>query len=421
MLYLGGFIVGKKKSVIVTFLFALMFIVLVMPEISAAAWAVDDFNPNVNSDVISIATQTDGKIVFGGWFTTVSEVTRNRIARVSAGGSLEDGFNPDAPGWVGSTIAQADGKIFIAGAFTTIGGTTRNRMARINADGSLDDSFNPNANDRVFCSALQADGKIVVGGYFTTIGGTSISRMARINTNGSLDGTFSPPSINGYVDSIAIQEDGKIIIGGRFTSIGGTSRNRIARLESNGNLDTGFDPNADGTDSNLTVQTIAIQADGKIVIGGIFNTIGGTPRNYIARINTNGSPDTTFDAHFDSDSNGHTCSIALQTDGKILVTGAINSINGTEVTGFARLNTDGSLDTTFLPDPDRLSVCRHHTGRWQGNHWGVLYRTQLGNDKMENRPLHQYRCGRAGTHRDFILYCRVDAGSDKSRSVESYV
>ena len=125
---------------------------------------------------------------------------------------------------------QADGKILVAGSFTTIGGggtgtTTRNTLARLNADGSLDPSFNPGANGQVVALAVQADGKILVGGGFTTLGGggtgtTARSCIGRLNADGSLDTSFDPGA-KAEVLALAVQPDGKILVGGLFTTLGG--------------------------------------------------------------------------------------------------------------------------------------------------------------------------------------------------------
>jgi hypothetical protein len=82
------------------------------------------------------------------------------------------------------------------------------------------------------------------------------------------------PNANGVINSIAVQVDGKAVIGGAFTTVGGVTRNSVARLNSDGSLDTSFNPDASGA-----VNSIAIQADGRIVIGGYFNAIGGVTRN----------------------------------------------------------------------------------------------------------------------------------------------
>src|SRR5205807_3193554 len=109
-------------------------------------------------------------------------------------------------------------------------------------------------------------------------GGAAVTRnrIARLNPDGTLD-TFNP-NANGTVYAMAVQADGRILLGGNFTSIGGQTRNNIVRLNSDGTLDA-FDPNA-----NERVFSIAVQADGKILAGGFFTSIGGQPRNRIARL-----------------------------------------------------------------------------------------------------------------------------------------
>ena len=93
--------------------------------------------------------QADGKILAGGFFTSIGGQTRNRIARLDATTGLADSFDPNADGSVYSIAVQADGKILAGGDFTSIGGQTRNRIARLDATTGLADSFNPNANDTV--------------------------------------------------------------------------------------------------------------------------------------------------------------------------------------------------------------------------------------------------------------------------------
>src|SRR5438874_9672654 len=121
------------------------------------------------------------------------------------------------------------------------------------------------------------------------------------------------PNANNEVRVLAVQADGKILVGGFFTVIGGQTRNRIARVNPDGSLDTTFDPNANGE-----VSALAVQADGRILVGGTFSSIGGQTRNRIARVNPDGSLDTSFDPNANRD----VTAVAVQADGKILVGGA---------------------------------------------------------------------------------------------------
>src|SRR5205085_1325382 len=109
-------------------------------------------NGSVNGLVYPIAVQPDGKILVGGTFTSVLSVARNRVARLNPDGTLDTSFDPNADGAVLSIAVQADGKILLGGGFTSLspnggGAVTRNRIARLNADGTLDALFDPNADN----------------------------------------------------------------------------------------------------------------------------------------------------------------------------------------------------------------------------------------------------------------------------------
>ena len=146
---------------------------------------------------------------------------------------------------------------------------TRNRIARLETDGRLDQTLDlSTVGSYVDATAVQPDGKILIGGDFTTVLGVPRNNIARLNTDGTLDTAFNP-NANGDVYSIAVQADGKILVGGAFrtNSIGGQTRNRIARLDATTGLADSFDPNA-----NSDVDAIAVQADGKILVGGVFTT-----------------------------------------------------------------------------------------------------------------------------------------------------
>ena len=246
---------------------------------------------------------------------------------------------------------QSDDKIICGGTFTSYNGTTRNRIIRLNVDGSLDSSFNVGTgfNINVNAIAIQSDGKIICGGTFTSYNGTTINRIIRLNVDGSLDSSFNVGiGFSSTVNSIAIQSDGKIICGGTFTSYNGTTRNRIVRLNSDGSLDSTFSV---GSGFNTgTVNSIAIQSDDKIICGGTFTSYNGTTRNRIIRLNVDGSLDSSFNVGIGFSSTVN--SIAIQSDGKIICGGGFGSYNGTMLRRVVRLNSDGNLDLTFFPGPD---------------------------------------------------------------------
>lgn len=313
------------------------------------------FNPGIGPDnfVYSNALQMDGKIIIAGSFTSYNGTACSGIARINADGSLDATFNSGtgANDVVYSIAMQSDGKILLCGSFTTYNGTARNGIARINADGSLDNTFIPGtgADDAVKAITLQNNGKIFIVGDFTTYNGTSRNHIARINSDGTLDATFNPGTgatgqYFSEVNSIAMQTDGKVIIGGNFETYNGTSRNNIARINADGTLDASFKP---GTGVRGTVHTIAVQRDGKALIGGFFTSYNGTDRYHIARINTNGSLDDTFNTGMSV--NGIVYTITIKADGKIIFGGRFSRYSGTDRFCITRINTNGSLDDTFDP------------------------------------------------------------------------
>jgi uncharacterized delta-60 repeat protein len=148
-------------------------------------------------------------------------------------------------------LVQPDGKIIIAGAFTNQTGLTNSNLARLTPDGEFDSSFKPLINGSVFALALQADGKLILAGSFDQVNSTARGRIARLNADGSLDYRLQPHR-QCDVRALALQSDGKLILGGDFTTLqpGATGtavgRNYIARLNTDGTIDTAYNPTANG-------------------------------------------------------------------------------------------------------------------------------------------------------------------------------
>ncbi|HEX6287719.1 MAG TPA: cohesin domain-containing protein [Herpetosiphonaceae bacterium] len=302
----------------------------------------------------AIATQTDGKMFVGGSFSLFNDIPRSGVARLNTDGSLDPAFNATGGinGRVFDLVVQPDGKVVVGGSFTTINGVGRSYIARFNTDGSLDTAFAPiGANNEIYELALQTDGKILVGGAFTSINGVSRNRIARLNADGTTDTAFAPTGANSSIDGIAIQPDGKIVVGGWFTSMNGVSRSYIARLNVDGSLDTTFAASG-GANSGVLITTL--QADGKILIGGTFTSVSNVARNYIARLNADGSLDTSFAPG--GGANNHVYKILAQADGKLIVGGAFTTLNGVSRNRIGRFNADGSLDATFAPGGANASV-----------------------------------------------------------------
>ncbi|MEO8351226.1 MAG: Ig-like domain-containing protein, partial [Chthoniobacteraceae bacterium] len=335
--------------------------------------------------VNAIALQSDGAFIVGGQFEFIDGSARKNLARLNADGSLDasypngaggaGGFPTGYPGTsVKAVVAWTDGSVFIGGAFTTVHGTNRNRVARLQSDGSVENGFQPGRGleRAVTAFIVQSDGKVVIGG--------GSSAMARLNADGSRDSDFSSGAgPNADVTSVALQPDGKLLIGGSFTAIDGTPRMALARLNADGSLDADFDahleiqighdpiPQPYGGEYSTAVTKVLVQADGKILVAGYSLTaITGqevfavTARYFLERLDSDGNHDPAFaKAYGDAfDGGGYwshswysypASALVVQPDGKIVLSGVFNSLDGKNHKGIARLNADGDLDESFIP------------------------------------------------------------------------
>ncbi|MBI2927874.1 MAG: immunoglobulin domain-containing protein [Verrucomicrobia bacterium] len=321
-----------------------------------------------NSLVQSFARHADGKLVVGGNFFEVNRTGRGQgIARLNADGSLDNSFNPQAAGVssglpVTSVLAEDDGGV-VAGRFHAGGSDRAMLVVRWKTDGTLDATFiAPPINGSVSAMARQLDGKILIGGDFTRVGGLTRNRLARLNADGSHDTNFLSGGLTGFVNTISlglvrkllVLEDGDLLVGGRFNTVNGERRIHVARLNPDGSLDgafTGFTTVV----PNILVRALAVQHDGKIYIGGNFTTIDGQPRGGFARLNSNGSLDTTF-------ANGLSRAIIndliLVGPDRLLVAGSVNEINGVPRRFAARVWTvpPPALPPQILVQPEGANV-----------------------------------------------------------------
>jgi uncharacterized delta-60 repeat protein len=331
----------------------------------------------------STAIQKDGKIVVAGrtWNGSNFDFA---IARYNTDGSLDKTFSSDGAqttdfgskeDYANSVAIQNDGKIVVAGSSGKFKDgyldSTNISIARYNTDGSLDNTFNTDpelknafseTGDKANSVAIQSDGKILIVGTIHDDGYSyegNVFAVARLNADGSLDKTFDKDGkqtfvfsdngspLAGSATSVAIQNDGKIVIGGISGSYDAFIS--IARLNTDGSLDNTFGDSGkvnEGGYSDETYMSIAIQNDGKIVAGG-YSYYRGNSDNFINRFDTNGKLDssfssdgrelTYFEANSDYPLNDFGKLVAIQSDGKIIVSGA----------AFTRYNTNGSLDSTF--------------------------------------------------------------------------
>ena len=373
-----------------------------LARLDANGALVPGFTVGVNGEVRTVVRRAAGNGYFiGGAFGTVNGAVRNRIARLTSAFTSDTAFNPPAfSGTVQAIVERGDGKVYVAGAFLGISGNAAAGYAvfRLNANGSLDPGFVfdavPQALEHVNELALLDDGRLLIGGAFTaTVGSEQRRRIARLDDDGRVDLTFEGPSLNGDLTDLAVQPDGRIVISGTFTGVG--LGNDIARLHADGAVDATFapllDPDAlvrsvtvqgDGGvlfagdfttitgaqtalrvaripktgglerdfapagSANNDVRALTVLANGDVIAGGAFTSIGGDARTYLAKfLGTTG----TLSSSFTPTLNGAVHALDIQPDGKILVGGAFTQVNGSPRQRLVRMLADGSIDSGFVP------------------------------------------------------------------------
>jgi uncharacterized delta-60 repeat protein len=211
--------------------------------------------------------------------------------------------------------------------------------------GCLDTNFNPGANGTVHALLVQSDNKILVGGDFSQLAATAINNIGRLLSNGAIDWygfAYYGASANGPVYAIALQSDGKVILGGSFTQVNGNSRSYLGRLNSNGSHDVYFAPSLNGN-----VYAIKVQVDGKILIGGDFTNIDGYTRSRIARLNSNGTVETGFSPSTDTAVYAIELADSSITNSDIVIGGNFGQVNGVNHSWIARLSSSGTRDGNF--------------------------------------------------------------------------
>jgi hypothetical protein len=312
---------------------------------SLQAW-----NPDANGVVRALAV-SGSTVYVGGYFTSIGGTARNKLAAIDKSNSCLTAYSPtclqswdpNANNWV-LALAVSGTTVYAGGYFTTIGGQTRNRLAAIGTDGSLQ-AWNPNlaAGATPFVSALAVDGSTVyVGGYFTSVGSTTRNYLAAISADSTCLSTYSTACVQSWnpdpgsnVSALAVSGS-TVYVGGKFTNIGGATRNRLAAIATDGSL-LGWNPNAAGL-SLAEVNALAVSGT-TVYAGGDFTSIGGTSRNRLAAIGTDGSLQS-----WDPNANGIVNALAVS-GSTVYAGGSFATIGGITRNRLAAIGTDGSLQS----------------------------------------------------------------------------
>jgi uncharacterized delta-60 repeat protein len=343
----------------------------------------------------SVAAQRDGKIVVAG-YAEVGRGDQFALVRHNSDGSLDTSLNSSgkvttavgAGTCKGEGVAlQEDGKIVVVGYSFNAGNQSCFTVLRYRADGSLDTSFADSGKATTSVAkqssadsvAMQSDGKIVVAGNSFIDGNNNDFAVVRYNANGNLDTSFNETGnatadfgAHDFGHSVAVHGDGRIVVAG-YTTNESKQQCALACFKANGSLDTSFNGTGKvttnfGGDGNAEGQSVAVQTDGKIVVVG-YATAGGVEKFALARYNANGTLDTSFGgtgrvitavATGGSNATG----VALQKDGKIVVAGyAVNNSGRNYDFACVRYNTDGNLDQSFGDGGKIMTSVGHGDGK----------------------------------------------------------
>ncbi len=332
----------KRRTVFTTLVFAMVLTVLliVLPTAYAQSSAPLPNMPTANNTVRAIVPDGAGGVYIGGDFTQLTPasgpaVTRNRIARINADGSIH-AWNPNASDTV-YALTVSGSTVYAGGAFNgvnSIGGLARNRIAALDATTGTATTWDPNANNTVWALAVSGS-TVYAGGDFTTIGGQPRNRIAALDaTTGNA--TVWDPNADNHVHALAVSGS-TVYAGGHFTNIGGQPRNYIAALDVAGNA-TAWNPNA-----NNHVHALAVIGS-LVYAGGHFTTIGGQARNRIAALNATTGTATAWNP------NANNTVWALAVSGSTVYAGGdFTTIGGQARNRIAALDAAGNA-TTWNPN-----------------------------------------------------------------------
>lgn len=305
--------------------------------------------------ITKIIIQADGKIIIGGTFNMVGSNSIG-IVRLNANGAIDAAFNTGtgANATINDLELLPNGKVLVSGGFHMFNKEAAKSILLLNSDGSRDSSFNnitAGLDGSVMALTVLEDDKIIMYGGFNSYNGKTTESFMRLNSDGSRDESLTFGGLSafgdGSVKSIAVQKDGKMVVGGDFTGFNRLTTNRIIRLNSDGTRDNTF---VIGTGFNYEVAKVIVLPDGKILAGGNFTTYKGNACIGLVRLNSDGSVDATFKASYTGISDGQLPYISdflVLPDGKILVTAYPTQTRR----GLVRLNSDGSQDASFVLDP----------------------------------------------------------------------
>jgi uncharacterized delta-60 repeat protein len=337
----------------------------------------------VSTQILDIKILASGKILVAGGFDTFNGASKKNIVRLNANGSLDNSFLASVDGSVSQIVVMQDNSICLAGSFSKVNSVSTGPYAKITENGIVDNSFQLMQLSSAQQIIIQDD-KLIVSGLEYTNNNLRLG-LIRLNANGSRDASFNQQAIfkqAGGVTTAVQAQSGKIIVGGNILLPDGTEKNHFLRLHRDGTIDNSFNI---GNGPNSTIGHILIMPDDKILAAGLFTNFGDHSAMRLIRLNADGSVDNSFPAA-QSDF-GSIRSLALQPDGKIIVSGFFTgTYNNTPIKSILRLDTNGSVDPSFnigngptiagktLVQPDGKVIVFGGFTSWNGTPAGKIIR-----------------------------------------------
>lgn len=321
-----------------------------------------------NAAIRCLLILSDQKILIGGDFTQYDGTPRGRIARLKSDGSLDETFNPasgfDGPVYCLQTQSQIPSNYFVGGSFSSYNGTPRTNLARLNSSGVLSTSFAFGTNGPVYAllstSFLPASSSLLIGGDFSMAGGSARNRLAGFSSTGNLTTLNSGLGLgpNGIILSMGqVSSASQVWIGGSFTHYSGWSRQNLALLDSSASTVGGIPDylsHVPLVPVDGPVHAMAARDSFSMFIGGAFSTLGSAVKNKFAVLqNFNlgfGSSwvsEPSYSAGVGPD--GVILAVRRSIDGKALIGGGFQTVNGTARTGIARLLGSAGSDPPAVP------------------------------------------------------------------------
>jgi uncharacterized delta-60 repeat protein len=312
-----------------------------------------NWNPSPNARVLQLNVDAQGSIYVAGRFTTIGATNQSYIARLAADGAgdVDSTWNPSADGGVGAMALDDAGSLYVVGGFTEIGGQPRNAIARLSTTtGAADALWNPSAQGEPLAISVAGDA-VYAGGDFTAIGGVPRARLAKLSAGGTgdVDAGWDAPA-DSRVNVLLADADG-VYAGGSFTAIGGATRRGFVQIAATDSSATRVLDTAQPGEADAMVR----ESDGGTIVGGAFYAAGAAPRANILRLLPDGTLDPSWHPVFADSANGASTwvpSLALDDDGGVYAGGVFDSVDGIERHSLVRLAADGSVDAAWHPAVD---------------------------------------------------------------------